>query len=345
MDSDTVTGSSSSEDSEDSSSENAPKKTKVKKASSSSRHSRYSTMDRTQSGVSSKKSSIKAPSRQSAAERKSAVSQKIDSESFIKEQNEEDFVADWTITVHTHEESSELENEEDANVYIYLIGTDNYEDFTTEKFMLGSGNVLGKGTNLFKPGSVDAFKVSTNVSIGVPKKVRIGFAAKNSTLGSGWMLNKVELKNSANAVYEFLYDDWLDEKTSETVLYESEEMGPSRQRASRPNAEAAAVPVVVKKEESESRAESRSSRVSVKQDKSRSASRESNGSVLAAAVVTTAALPGNLSRASSLESVSSGAKKEIMVVERAASKQSIKSTGKHFYFKILIFLGANKNMT
>lgn len=293
-------------------------------------------MDRTQSGVSSKKSSIKNPSRQSAAERKSAVSQKIDSESFIKEQNEEDFVADWTITVHTHEESSELEHEEDANVYIYLIGTDNYEDFTTEKFMLGSGNVVGKSTSLFKPGSVDTFKVSTNVSIGVPKKVRIGFAAKNSTLGSGWMLNKVELKNSANAVYEFLYDDWLDEKTSETVLYESEEMGPSRQRAARPNAEAAAVPVVVKKEEeeeSESRTESRSSRVSVKQVKSRSASRESNGSVLAAAGVTTAALQGNLSRASSLESVSSGAKKDMMVVERAASKQSIKSSGKHFYFK------------
>ena len=120
------------------------------------------------------------------------------------------------------------------------IGTDNYEDFTTEKLLLGASNAVSRHKDLFRAGGVDTFKVSTSVNIGVPKKVRVGFAAKNSTLGSGWMLNRVELRNGADAAYEFVYDDWLDDKTSETVLYESDEMGPSRQRAARPRSSAVA---------------------------------------------------------------------------------------------------------
>ena len=56
---------------------------------------------------------------------------KTDTDS-LKEQSEEDFSAEWTITVHTHAESSELEREESANVYIYLIG----EMFTNKRFFM-----------------------------------------------------------------------------------------------------------------------------------------------------------------------------------------------------------------
>ena len=75
----------------------------------------------------------------------------------------------------------------DANVYLYLIGT----EFETEKFWLNKSNVLSNNKNLFEQGNMDEFTITTSIDIEKPRKCRIGHDDSGSA--AGWHLDKVNL--------------------------------------------------------------------------------------------------------------------------------------------------------
>ena len=95
---------------------------------------------------------------------------------------------DWTIKVFTSDLNGELGEGTDSHVYIYLIGTDESKENSTEKIMLERSNAISNNLDLFESGNVDEFHV-TSVDIGKLKKIRIGHS--NNEFSGAWHLKKV----------------------------------------------------------------------------------------------------------------------------------------------------------
>ncbi len=193
--------------------------------------------------------------------------------------------------------------------------------------MLDNSNAVSDNKHIFKAGNngldCDTFKLTTPPNIKAPKKIRIGYEPLNSRLTAGWLVTKVEVQSAKdeNVRYEFLCDDWLTENSHETVLYNSEEMGPpSRPRSTKSNiSNNAILSGIAATAAPRSRSESRQSKTSV-QVKDRSTSRQSH----------TSAVVNELNRSirgvTDSSSDSEESSESILKVEREAnSRQSSKS--------------------